>query len=87
MRRAFCWQRPRRRCLTERPISGSQKHRPLQEKRYLLTDQCFWKQHPPKDYNPLDPNRAPHAIMLVDVETGSVAILKSVSIIQVIEPA
>lgn len=63
------------------------KHKPLQEKRYMLTDQCFWEQNPPKDYNPLDPKRTPHAVTLVDVDSGSIVILKSGSIIQVIDPA
>jgi hypothetical protein len=46
----------------------------------------FRARNPPQDYNPLDPNPKPHAIQLVDVETGSVVMLKSGSIIQVIDP-
>lgn len=61
------------------------KHKPLKRKRYLLTDQCFWEQHPPPDYNPLDPKRTPHAVSIVDVDTGTVVILNSGSIIEVIE--
>jgi hypothetical protein len=46
------------------------KFKPLAEKRYLVTDQCFWMQHPPKNYNPFDAKRSPHTIQLVDIETG-----------------
>jgi hypothetical protein len=53
----------------------------------LVTDQCFWEsQNTPDNYNPLDPKRAPHAITLVDVATGTIVLLKSGSVIQVIEP-
>jgi hypothetical protein len=62
------------------------KFTPLAEKTYMVTDQCFWETNKPENYNPLDPKRAPHAITLVDVETGSIVLLKSGSIIQVIEP-
>lgn len=58
---------------------------PQKEKRYILTDQCFWEENPPKDYNILDPKRKPHAVTLVDPENGSVVMLKSGSIISVIE--
>jgi hypothetical protein len=61
------------------------KFAPLPEKRYLVTDQCFWMTNKPKNYNPLDPKRAPHSIQLVDVETGTIVNLQSGSIIKVIE--
>ena len=57
----------------------------LKNKAYVLTDQCFWNTNPSKDYNPLDPNRKPHSVTIVDVETGSIAMLKSGSIIKVLE--
>ena len=62
------------------------KFKPLPEKHYLVTDQCFWMEHPPENYNPLDPKRTPHSIQLVDMETGTVVNLLSGSIIKVIEP-
>lgn len=62
------------------------KTKALLGKKYIITDFCFWEENPPQDYNPLDPNRKPHAIQLVDPDNGSVALLKSGSIIQVIEP-
>lgn len=61
------------------------KLKPLEQKEYILTDQCFWETNPPKDYNPLDPKRKPHAITLVDPETGSISILQSGSIIKVVK--
>lgn len=61
------------------------KFLPIHEKEYLITDQCFWETNPPENYNPLDPKRTPHSVTLVDVETGSIALLKSGSIIKVIE--
>lgn len=60
------------------------KMHPLENKQYLITDFCFWEQNAPKDYNPLDPKRRPHSIQLIDVETGTVALLKSGSIIKII---
>ena len=62
------------------------KFKPLKEKRYMVTDQCMWESAKMENYNPLDPKRTPHALTLVDMETGSIAFLKSGSIIQVIEP-
>lgn len=61
------------------------KHTPLMEKEYIVTDQCFWEQNPPKDYNPLDPKRTPHSVSLVDKENGSIVLLKSGSIIKVVK--
>lgn len=62
------------------------KRTPLPHKRYLITDQCFWKENPPEDYNPLDPERKPHGITLVDVDSGTIVFLESGSIIQIVEP-
>lgn len=61
------------------------KKEPLEDKEYILTDFCFWETNPPEDYNPLDPKRKPHSIQLVDVETGTVALLPSGSIIKVVQ--
>lgn len=58
---------------------------PVKEKEYMITDQCFWKIHPRKDYNPLDPERSPHSISLVDVATGTLVQLESGSIIKVVK--
>lgn len=60
------------------------KHIPQREAEYIVTDQCFWEQNPPKDYNVLDPKRSPHAVTLVDKSNGSIVLLKSGSIIKVI---
>lgn len=57
---------------------------PVKDKEYLVTDQCLFMQEPPKEYNPLDPERAPHVVQLVDVATGSIVNLRSGSIIKVI---
>lgn len=63
------------------------KNTPFADKEYLITDDCFWQQNPPKNYNVLDPKRTPHFITVVDVKTGSVVRLHSGSIIKVIHPA
>lgn len=64
---------------------GKSPLKPLFEKQYMVTDQCFWESEKPENYNPLDPKRAPHAITLVDIETGTIALLESGSIIKVIK--
>lgn len=61
------------------------KHSPFEDKEYILTDQCFWEANPPEDYNPLDPKRKPHAVTLVDKETGTIAMLNSGSVIKIIK--
>lgn len=71
--------------MKEKPKQIVQKFTPLAKKRYIVTDQCMWETARLQDYNPLDPRRAPHALTLVDIETGSIAFLKSGSIIKVIE--
>lgn len=60
---------------------------PILEKEYLLTDSCFWRDVNPEEYNPLDSNRKPHHVEVVDVKTGSVAHIPSGSIIKVIKLA
>jgi len=62
------------------------KQMPKPRTQYLVTDSCFWDTNPPQDYNVFDPKRKPHAIELVDTETGTVVLLKSGSIIEVIAP-
>jgi len=57
----------------------------VRNKEYMLTDQCFWEEHPREDYNPLDPKRAPHSVLLVDIKTGSTVQLESGSIIKVVK--
>lgn len=54
------------------------------DKAYIVTDSCFWKKNPSKDYNISDPNRLPHAIELVDMVSGTVVYLPSGSVIKVI---
>ena len=68
-----------------RDVRMAEKEKPLEEKVYLVTDQCFWKENPPENYNPLDKDRAEHAITLVDVDTGSITTLRSGSLISVVE--
>jgi hypothetical protein len=57
---------------------------PVTGKEYLITDQCFWEQEVPEDYNPTDPNRTPHAITLVDKDTGTIVILPSGSTVKIV---
>lgn len=61
------------------------KFKPLPEKEYIITDECYWEMNPPKNYNPYDKTRKPHAVSLVDPETGTVVRLKSGSIIKVVK--
>ena len=60
------------------------KRTPQKDKEYILTDDCFWDSNPPQDYNIFDPKRKPHAVSLVEKDTGTVVMLKSGSIIKVI---
>lgn len=57
----------------------------LEDQEFIVTDQCFWEQHPKEDYNPLDPKRAPHAVTLVNKNNGTVVMLESGSIIKIIK--
>lgn len=44
----------------------------MEDKEYIVTDQCmYWEGDAPEGYNS-DPNRKPHAISLVDPETGTI---------------
>lgn len=56
----------------------------MTEKEYIVTDECYWQDEKPEDYNPSDPNRKPHFITIVDLETGSVTKLGSGSRIKII---
>lgn len=66
-------------------MAGFNKLKPIENKEYILTDQCFWEQEPPENYNPYDKTRKPHGIQLVDIETGTVVNLLSGSIIKVVK--
>lgn len=67
-------------------MSTPKKFIPVQKKKYLVTDQCFFKPlKNPEQYNPYDKTRAPHSIQLVDVETGTIVNLPSGSIVEVIK--
>lgn len=57
----------------------------LEDKIYLVTDECFWQKEPPANYNPLDPKRTPHYISLIDIQTGSVTKLESGSQIKIVK--
>jgi hypothetical protein len=63
------------------------KLKPHKDKEYIVTDQCFWEQNPPANYNWSDPKRTPHSVTLVDKETGTVVLLQSGSIIKVVTPS
>ena len=55
------------------------------DKEYIITDDCFWDTNPPQDYNIFDKNRKPHAISLMEKDTGTMVMLKSGSIIKIID--
>lgn len=57
---------------------------PIVDKEYVVTDECYWISNAPEDYNPYDKTRKPHAVSIVDIDTGTVVLLKSGSIIKVI---
>lgn len=61
------------------------KFTPIDGHEYLVTDQCLYMQDPPEGYNPQDPQRAPHIVQLVDIDTGTIVNLKSGSIIKIID--
>lgn len=50
---------------------------------YIVTDSCGYEDGVSEDYNPYDARRKPHAIELVDSETGTVVFLKSGSLITI----
>ena len=54
------------------------------EREYIVTDECFWQDEKPENYNNTDPNRKPHFITIVDSVTGSITKLGSGSRIQII---
>jgi len=49
------------------------------QKTFMITDSCFW------EMNKQNGTRAPHAIEVVDVDTGQVRFIKSGSKIRFIE--
>lgn len=64
------------------------KFKPLKDKEYIVTDQCFWQplsKEEMDNYNPYDKTRMPHGIQLIDKETGTVVNLISGSIIKVVK--
>jgi len=64
------------------------KFDPIDGKDYLVTDSCGWEELKPeekKKYNPYDGSRSPHAMQLVDQETGTVVHLNSGSIIKIVK--
>lgn len=64
------------------------KFKPLSNKEYILTDQCYWEQLTEEQrmkYNPYNKYRTPHGIQLVDPETGTIVNLLSGSIIKIIK--
>jgi len=64
------------------------KFKPVAEKEYVVTDQCGWErltEDEQCEYNPYDKSRKPHAIQLVDVDTGTVVELESGSIVRIVK--
>lgn len=55
------------------------------EKEYIVTDQCWFEEHGIENYNPYDRTRKPHAVTLVDVETGTIVLLYSGSKVKITE--
>lgn len=69
-------------------MSKKNKFTPLPDREYVVTDQCFWAMMTDEErnnYNPYDKDRAPHAIQLIDVKTGTVVNLLSGSIIKIVK--
>ncbi len=65
------------------------KFTPLPDRRYIVTDQCYWETMTEEEraaYNPFDKKRTPHYLQLVDAETGTIVNLPSGSVIRVVEP-
>lgn len=63
------------------------KKKSLTGRTFMLTDQCFYQEaNNENDYNP-DDRRKPHAISVVDVETGTIRLIKSGSLIKVVKDA
>lgn len=63
------------------------KFKPVKDKEYIVTDQCGWErltEDEQCDYNPYDKSRKPHAIQLVDQDTGTVVELESGSIVKIV---
>lgn len=61
---------------------------PVPDKEYIVTDQCGWEmltEDEQCDYNPYDKSRKPHAVQLVDAETGTVVQLESGSIVKIVK--
>lgn len=64
------------------------KFDPIEGRKYLVTDQCFWEKLSEKDrqeYNPYDKKRQPHSMQLVCLETGTIVNLPSGSIVTVLK--
>lgn len=63
------------------------KFTPIENREYIVTDQCFWENLSPEErmkYNPYDTKRAPHSISLVDAETGTIVNLESGSRVRIV---
>ncbi len=64
-----------------------QKLQSLEGREFMLTDQCwFQEENNDKDYNP-DDRRKPHMTAAIDLETGTVRMVKSGSIIRIVKDA
>jgi len=64
------------------------KFHPIKGKEYILSDQCFWEtlsEEEQAEYNPYDKTRKPHAVSLMDAETGTLVNLVSGSRIIIVE--
>lgn len=60
------------------------KVQPQLDREYIITDFCFWAENAPEDYNIFDKDRKPHAVSLVDKETGTMVMLQSGSVIKIV---
>lgn len=56
----------------------------MKDKEFIVTDQSWFEEHKIKDYNPYDKTRKPHAVTLVDPDTGTIVLLYSGSRIKIV---
>ncbi len=64
------------------------KFTPVVDRDYLVTDHCGWEElteDEKQKYNPYDGSRSPHAVQLIDQETGTVVHLLSGSIVRIVK--
>lgn len=61
----------------------------MEEKEYILTDQCFFKEYEneidQKGYNPYDSSRTPHTTVVCDPDNGTLVHIPCGSIIKIVK--